>query len=462
MATSNEDELITQTNHIINAIEDHENRITRHEDDIKRLVQHIDKLEKELIITQDLQMIVARIFSVKTQATSIQNHLENIEIGLYNLLKNQLTPHLIRFETIQKGLEKLRNTVVQKGYLLATYDANEALQLQSSFVSMTNGSIYAILHIPVYKSVSTLYIYKYIPLPIASNGEGSTMIIEPDQRYIAVSLKDELHIELRDFDLEHQCMFIKDTFFCKGTVLKKGSTNSCLHALYKNELDRIGETCPVNLFNADEYVTQLNSTTFVVYGKTPKRIYIICTDQNGQKVYEKSTKLTGTNYIKIYRNCELNLKSHFLSSSLPFTLELETKLVESDLQIEKLLSLGKEEMENFLRFVRKGLETKRRSIHINEAKQKFDLKMIQGHSSLLSKIFTYTTSVIGIVIAAMILIATIKAFRKYRSHQAMSQQPMVKINFRSLMEKAEINSDTGVQTESEGEMKKDEYVTLRG
>ena len=200
----------------------------------------------------------------------------------------------------------------------------------------------------------------------------------------------------------------------------------------------------------------------VVYGKTPKRMYIICTDQNGQKVYEKSTKLTGTNYIKIYRNCELNLKSHFLSSSLPFTLELETKLVESDLQIEKLLSLGKEEMEHFLRFVRKGLETKRRSIHINEAKQKFDLKMIQGHSSLLSKIFTYTTSVIGIVIAAMILIATIKAFRKYRSHQAMSQQPMVKVNFRSLMEKAEINSDTGIQTESEGEMKKDEYVTLRG
>ena len=74
MATSNEDGLVTETNHIINTIEDHENRIVRHDDDIKRLMQHINKLEEELVITQDLQMIVARIFSIKTQAISIQNH----------------------------------------------------------------------------------------------------------------------------------------------------------------------------------------------------------------------------------------------------------------------------------------------------------------------------------------------------------------------------------------------------
>ena len=62
MATSEDDDLVTQTNHIINAIEDHENRINRHDEDIKRLIDHISKLEEELIITQDLQMRVARIF----------------------------------------------------------------------------------------------------------------------------------------------------------------------------------------------------------------------------------------------------------------------------------------------------------------------------------------------------------------------------------------------------------------
>ena len=117
MATSNDDELVTQTNHIINAIEDHENRIIRHDDDIKRLFQHINKLEDELILAQDLQMVVARIFSIKTQGISIQNHLNGIEIGLYNLLKGQLTPYLISVETIQKGLDKLRNTVEKERIL---------------------------------------------------------------------------------------------------------------------------------------------------------------------------------------------------------------------------------------------------------------------------------------------------------------------------------------------------------
>ena len=45
MATSDDDELVTQPNHIINAIENHENRITRNEENTKRLMDHIKGLE---------------------------------------------------------------------------------------------------------------------------------------------------------------------------------------------------------------------------------------------------------------------------------------------------------------------------------------------------------------------------------------------------------------------------------
>ena len=174
------------------------------------------------------------------QAAAIQNHLEGIEMGLYNLIRGDLTPYLTGVDTIQNGLDKLRNTVVKKGYLLSTFDANEALQLQSSFVSFTNGSIMALLHLPVYRAMSTLYIYRYVPIPISSNENGSTLLIEPDEEYIAVSLKDDLYTEIQNSELVHDCKYIKDTFFCKGNVLKKGSHNSYLHALYKNEMDNIG------------------------------------------------------------------------------------------------------------------------------------------------------------------------------------------------------------------------------
>ena len=55
MATSEDDDLVTQTNHIINPIEDHENRITRHDEDTKRLIAHISKLEEELFKNRVLQ-----------------------------------------------------------------------------------------------------------------------------------------------------------------------------------------------------------------------------------------------------------------------------------------------------------------------------------------------------------------------------------------------------------------------
>ena len=90
--------------------------------------------------------------------------------------------------------------------------------------------------------MSTLYIYKYTPIPIALNDNGTTIIIEPEQSYLAVSLKEEYHIEIQEDELEHKCTYIKDTFFCNGAILKKGYHNSCLHALYKNELSKIGDT----------------------------------------------------------------------------------------------------------------------------------------------------------------------------------------------------------------------------
>ena len=149
--------------------------------------------------------------------------MDGIEVGLYNLLKGHLTPYLVSIEVVQKSLDELRNTLAQKGYLLSTYAASEALQTQASFVSFTNGSIISLLHIPIFKSQSALYVYKYISSPLTTSKNKTTLIIEPEKKYLAVSLKEELYMEIDDFSLEHNCKFIKDTYFCEGAVLKKAN-----------------------------------------------------------------------------------------------------------------------------------------------------------------------------------------------------------------------------------------------
>ena len=108
----------------------------------------------------------------------------------------QLTPYFISVEAIQQGLDKRKGTAMKKGFLLSTYSYNEALQLEASFVSLTNGTIFALLHIPAFKSMSTLYIYRYIPIPIASNDNGSSLIIAPENDYLALSLKEQFYMEI--------------------------------------------------------------------------------------------------------------------------------------------------------------------------------------------------------------------------------------------------------------------------
>ena len=151
-----------------------------------------------------------------------------------------------------------------------------------------------------------------------------------------------------------------------------------------------------------------------------------------------------------------------LSHSLPLSMDLDAKLIETDFHIKELLSLGETEMNEFLDFVKDDLVEHKGTTHITSAKQKFDLKLIKRHSSLFSKIFTYSTTALGIIISAMILIATIKAFRKYRYQQRLNQQPTIKINFQGLTEKTSSFTETENQLESEGELKAEEFVTLRG
>ena len=159
MAVSSDDELVTSTNHIINAIESHENRITRSEENVARLMKHIRLLQKELYVLNDVQMTLARIFSIKTQAIDIRSHLDNVENGLYNLIRGTLTPYLVNIETLQKSLDELSQKVTKFGYQLSVYEASEAIQMKSSFVSLTNGTIVVLLHIPIYRIQSALYLY---------------------------------------------------------------------------------------------------------------------------------------------------------------------------------------------------------------------------------------------------------------------------------------------------------------
>ena len=196
---------------------------------------------------------------------------------------------------------------------------------------------------------------------------------------------------------------------------------------------KIGEVCPVSIYSGDEFVAQLNSTTFLVYGDEPIRAYVNCFDEEGSRTYENTYKMKGANYLSIYKNCDINLQNHFLSSSLPFTADILAKTRSINLHLKELIDLGEEEMDEFIAFVKKDLKPEDRPIHLVSAKQKFDLKKITSHGNFTSEIFTYITAVVGLIIALIIIGAIWMAWKKHDQNKKRDGYPEVRINFQSLL-----------------------------
>ena len=116
----------------------------------------------------------------------------------------------------------LGDKVAKRGYSLVTYQAVEAIQLETSFVSYNNGQVVALLHLPIYKIQTALFAYKYVPLPSTTEKNQTIPYMKTSKPILAISLKNDLHREMTEFELEHKCKFFKSAYYChEKSILQK-------------------------------------------------------------------------------------------------------------------------------------------------------------------------------------------------------------------------------------------------
>ena len=67
IAGSDGNDIITNQNHVVEALQGEHNKLSRTEKDVERLTKHIANLEKHLLIMNDLDTAFIKILSVKSQ-----------------------------------------------------------------------------------------------------------------------------------------------------------------------------------------------------------------------------------------------------------------------------------------------------------------------------------------------------------------------------------------------------------
>ena len=282
-ADDSDDELIDNSNNIIKTLQSHENAINRDEAAIKEIRNQIDDLENAISLEKKAKDAYIGLFAIKLFGSTTTQHLERMQDGLYQLLKNKLSPKLVPLSKLQTVISELTSTVRKRGYELAINSPSNVYMCQTSFVAYETGELIVMSHLPMYKNKHLMKLLEYQPTPIIlSKQSQQQLFIKPQNPIIAVDEDLTLYSVYTKEEIHHDCWAIHNTHYCKNkNILTRVSHIDCTLALYKKDKKTIGEKCSLEVSSAREIIIQLNSTSFYTY--TPNQTDFLKITQNASK-----------------------------------------------------------------------------------------------------------------------------------------------------------------------------------
>ena len=254
-----DDELYESTNHLITAIQNHETRLVRLEDDQKQLKQHLEKLNNALIMGIRTQDIFYDMFATSTYSLSLAKHVKDINEGLYTLMQsNKLHPNLIDWSELAKAIERLRKMAIKSSKELLLENNSDVFQLKTDFVARPEGIIHVLVHIPVVDISSKLKLFQHIPTPITAGKYQMAVDDRSEPKYLAINQDFTLYASLHNLE---KCTQMRDTFICndKSILRKVGKNSGCLIDLYQNEIERARMTCNFRIVPNKDFAVRLTN-----------------------------------------------------------------------------------------------------------------------------------------------------------------------------------------------------------
>ena len=421
-----DDELYESTNHLITAIQNHETRLVRLEDEQKQLKAHLEKLNKALILGIRTQDIFYDMFATSTYANSLAKHVRDINEGLYTLLQsNKLHPNLITWTEMAKAIDRLRKKAIENSKELLLQNNADVFQLKTDFVAHPHGIIHVLIHIPVVDISSKLKLYQHVPTPIDSGKYQIAIDDQAEPKYLAINQDFTLYATMHNLD---RCTPMRDNHICNDiSILKKvGKTDECLINLYLNEIEKAKMTCNFKIIPNKEFAVRL----------TNEKIYISAANRTvltekciGETAVTK-VAVEGPNIIYIEPGCRIQT-SNFIFKRNKNIISEETTPVMIQTQASELWKIISEnpeddEVNNLLDDL---MKTKHTGFKIVDVLQKFHLRKLHK-SSKITKSVTWTTSTIVLVLLGILILYSCK---RYKKSQHQNFRPRTNVRFSDLV-----------------------------
>ena len=419
----NTDELISNNNNVIDAIQNHESRLTRLESDQTQLRTHLDTISNQLVLGIQQQDMFSNIYGSAQFAENLSKHVTKIKIGLMALLNNRLSPNLITYEALDSALGKMRNKAFKAGKALMVKNIADVYQYHCDFVSFSTGKITALTHLPLYLPQNKMRFYKYLPTPVTNIGNKSQVLLSTDETYIAINSDATLYAALSEKDVHHQCRIINDIHVCKDlTILKKTKHKSCILALFRNDIMAARKICEFKVIDGDskEFATEIKRGEIYIYLPKITTLDEKCSDTNEHSEPKKSA--LGYNILKINPGCRVNTENMIFTRGRELIdEEMPAITLNTSLNILTMIAGQDGSGEELERFLMEEMKHKDK-FNIVDVQTKFHLKRLSAKHARWNHVYLSTGTIMIFIIIIVVFYICRRRIICHKSHQRDEQQ----------------------------------------
>ena len=283
-----------------------------HDRQIQEISHHLDAVTKYLHVQTQLNpgLLDSRLSRLESQ---MYNRIHIATHAIQEAQQHRLAIDLIPHFQLEDLFEKLQRLAKSNGCELLLEHPSDLFQIEVSYFSF-EGDVYLLLHVPMVAPESTLRLFKLhpFPLPIYNKAtEGPLLVPEVENNVLGISTGSQRYsVQLSAVELL-SCHIVNRKYTCeKSGVLKKQFADTCLGALYHQQLEAAKKICTLRLHPAEEMVRQLKNNWFAVF--LPKQITVPIQCRNGTS--KELMMPTGVSSFHLSEGCTASLNDHLVTS----------------------------------------------------------------------------------------------------------------------------------------------------
>ena len=295
--------IATQQNHIIDILQEHEVSIHKVKHDMQIIIAGLEKVMNTVDENHALTIIHEGELQIIMAMSEIRWILVCIQHGMERLLSKRLPICFLEPHQMKKSLEKLQQKAQNENMEVLSLKAMAMLEFETSII-IIKGTINVYIHVPLWMTNQQLELMKFKNVPIQAT-ENMTLNVINEEKYLAIG-KDNTYATLNNLEFDKLQEYDGRVFTSSSIILNKDITNSCIGAIFRQNLTALKERCHIKINKRKETLTPISGDSYILQTTKPQTISMEC------KTRIKHVAISREETIHLKQGCKIETEEHII------------------------------------------------------------------------------------------------------------------------------------------------------